>query len=70
MIYLSMIYVYGLLTVFLSVDVGLAMLTNPTHIRSKWVMKRNRTLRERCGSFPITTYYHSCHYLNGRLMIT
>jgi hypothetical protein len=38
MIDYNMIYVYGLLTLFFSVDVGLMMLANPTHIRSKGVM--------------------------------
>jgi hypothetical protein len=56
MIDYSMIYVYGLLTLFLSVDAGLTMLANPTHIRSKGAMHRNQTLRERCGSIPVTTY--------------
>jgi hypothetical protein len=43
MIDFSMIYVYGLLTLFLSVDAGLTMLANPTHIRSKGAMHKNQT---------------------------
>ena len=35
-----MVYVYGFLTFFLSVDVGLMMLANLTHIRSKGAMHR------------------------------
>jgi hypothetical protein len=46
MIDYSMIYVYGLLTLFFSVDVSLKMLANPTHIRSKWVIHRNQTFEE------------------------
>jgi hypothetical protein len=38
MIDYSMIYVYVLLALFLSVDVGLMMLANPTHIRIKGVI--------------------------------
>jgi hypothetical protein len=56
MIDYNMIYVYGLLTLFFSVDAGLMMLANLTHIRSKGAMHRNKNLRERCGSVPITTY--------------
>jgi hypothetical protein len=56
MIDYNMIYIYGLLTLFLLVDVGLTMLVNPTHIRSKGVMHRNQTFRERCDNVPVTTY--------------
>jgi hypothetical protein len=56
MIEYSMIYVYGLLTLFFSVDASLTMLVNPTHIRSKGAMHRNQTLRERCGSIPVIAY--------------
>jgi hypothetical protein len=56
MIDYSMIYVYGLLTWVLSVDAGLMMLANLTHIRSRGAMHRNQTLRERCGNVPVTTY--------------
>jgi hypothetical protein len=43
MIDFNTIYVYGLLTLFFSVDSGLTMLANPTHIRSKGAMHRNHT---------------------------
>jgi hypothetical protein len=56
MIDYNMIYVYGLLTLFLLVYAGLTMLAKLTHIRSKGVMQRNQTLRERGGSVPVTTY--------------
>jgi hypothetical protein len=56
MIDYSMIYVYGLLTLFLSVDAGLTMLANPTHIRSKGVMHRNQT-------FEGEVWQHPCHSL-------
>jgi hypothetical protein len=36
----NMIYVYVLLAVLFSVDPGLTMLANPTHIRSKGVMHK------------------------------
>jgi hypothetical protein len=65
MIDYNMIYVYGLLTRFLSVDVGLMMLCNLTHIRSRGAMHINQTLRERCGIVPVTTYYKSRH---GRMV--
>jgi hypothetical protein len=52
----NMIYVYGLLTQVLSLDAGLAMLVNLTHIRSRGAMHRNQTLRERCGSVHVTSY--------------
>jgi hypothetical protein len=56
MIDYKMIYVYGLLTFFLSVDAGLVMLANPTHIRSKGVMHRNRT-------FEGEVWKRNCHSL-------
>jgi hypothetical protein len=64
MIDYNMIYVYVLLTLFFSVDASLTMLANPTHM-SKGAMHRTKHLRERCGSVPVTYYYHSC-----RCMIT
>jgi hypothetical protein len=56
MIDFSMIYVYGIIDSVLLVDVGLTMLANPTHIRSRGAMQRNQTLRERCGNVPVTSY--------------
>jgi hypothetical protein len=38
-----MIYVYGLLTLFLSVDASLSMLANPNNIRSKGAMHKDQT---------------------------
>jgi hypothetical protein len=54
--WLNMIYVHGLMTVLLSVDVGLTMLANLTNIRSKWAMHKNHTLRERSASVSVTAY--------------
>jgi hypothetical protein len=56
MIDYSMIYVYGLLTLFLSVDADLKMLSNPTHIRSKGVMHINHTFEGELWQRP-------CHNL-------
>jgi hypothetical protein len=56
MIDYNMIYVYGLLTLLLSVDVSLMMLSNLTHIRSKGAMHINQTLKERCGNILVATY--------------
>jgi hypothetical protein len=56
MIDFNMIYVYGLLTIIFSVDAGLMILANTTHIRSKGVMHINQTLRERCGNIPVIAY--------------
>jgi hypothetical protein len=36
----SMVYVYGFFTLFLSVDAGLMMLANMTHIRSKGALHK------------------------------
>jgi hypothetical protein len=41
MIDFNMIYVYGLLTLILSMDAGLTMLVNLTHITSKGAIHRN-----------------------------
>jgi hypothetical protein len=41
---------------FLSVDVGSALLSNPTHIRGKGVIQINQTLRERCDIVLVTAY--------------
>jgi hypothetical protein len=43
MVILVWIYVYGLLTLSLSVDAGLVMLSNLTHTRSKGVIHINHT---------------------------
>jgi hypothetical protein len=43
MIDYNMIYVYGLLTLFLSVDAGLTILSIMTHIRSKGAMHIKHT---------------------------
>jgi hypothetical protein len=56
MINYSMIYIYGLMTHFFLVDGGLMMLSNPTHIRSRGVVHRNHTLRERCGNVFVMSY--------------
>jgi hypothetical protein len=56
MIDYSVSYVYGLLAWFLSVDVRLKKVVNPTHIRSRGVMHRNHTLRERCDNVTTKTY--------------
>jgi hypothetical protein len=56
MIDYSMIYVYGLLTLFFSVDAGLTMLANLTHIRSKGTMHINQT-------FEGEEWKHPCHNL-------
>jgi hypothetical protein len=56
MIDISIIYVYGLLTVFLSVDAGLVMVANLTHIRSKGAMHRNKT-------FEGEVWQRPCHSL-------
>jgi hypothetical protein len=56
MIDYSMIYVYGLLTLFSSVDAGLTMLAKPTLIRSKVAMHRNQT-------FEGEVWQRPCHSL-------
>jgi hypothetical protein len=53
MIDFSMIYLDGLLTMFLLVDAGLVMHANLTHIRSRGTMHINKKLRETCGSVPV-----------------
>jgi hypothetical protein len=52
MIDFSMIYVYGLLTMFLLVDAGLMMLSNPTHIKSKEVMHKKQTFEGEVWECP------------------
>jgi hypothetical protein len=52
----SMIYVYGFLTLFFLVDVGLMMLSNPTHIRSKGALHRNPDIEGE-------GWKHTCHNL-------
>jgi hypothetical protein len=56
MIDFNMICVYGLLTLFLSVDVGLTMLSNMTHIRSKGAMHKNQKFEGEVWQVPVTTY--------------
>jgi hypothetical protein len=51
-----MIYVYGFLTLFLSVDAGLTMLANPTHIRSKGALHRKPDIEGE-------VWQHPCHSL-------
>jgi hypothetical protein len=45
-----------LLIMSLSMDVGLMMLANLTHIRSRGAMHKNQTLRDRFGNVPVTDY--------------
>jgi hypothetical protein len=52
----SMVYVYGFLTLFLSVDAGLMMLANMTHKGVKGPYTENQILRERSGSIHVTHY--------------
>jgi hypothetical protein len=56
MIDFNTIYIYGLLTLFFSMDAGLTIISYTTHIRSKGAMHINQTLRERCGSISVTAY--------------
>jgi hypothetical protein len=56
MINYSMIYVYGLLTLFLSLDLVLMMLANPNQIRSKGAMHINQ-------KFEGEVWKHPCHNL-------
>jgi hypothetical protein len=51
-----MIYVYGFLTLFLSVDAGLTMLANPTHIRSKGALHKKPDIEGE-------GWQHPCHNL-------
>jgi hypothetical protein len=52
MIDYSMIYVYALLTLFLSLDAGLTMLANPTNIRTKGAIHISHTFEREMWKFP------------------